>query len=254
MGNNFATTHSNDSMFKQTTQSTHIQRKECGICFVKLVSQMPRCMTCGIIGCRLCVKKTINTNTNSYTIICKICDAKNNTKTANYMGKNLMKIVKNHKHNGRELLVLGYIRVLWISHCLLYDFDYTSRFPSNDVIQYIIQWLYIHESFDKTRIDKTIKLTNANQCIKHTYVNDETVSHIFGTSSIRSPGYKTWKFQLLDFDTTHLNQANFVLGIVIANKMDKIGTFSVSMFNESDEFGYGTSKFCYEPLEINDVI
>eukprot|EP01084_Bolivina_argentea_P243893 408737_1 len=136
MGNKTSTI---DPLFVDNTDTNTTRRKQCDVCYSKLssVSNNQRCMTCGTICCQRCIETTMDSETNTYTVICGPCDQKKKKQAANFMSANLMKIVKNHKHNGRELLVYGYIRVLWVLHCLLHDFDYTSRFPSNDVVQCI---------------------------------------------------------------------------------------------------------------------
>ena len=214
----------------------------------------------GGIACPSCLKTSMNALEDSYSVICLKCDKKNTEKYEKnqYMDDNLKITIKNHKDNGRELLIYGYIRVLWISHCLIYGVDYNSRFPSKDVIQCIMSWLAINESFAKsgTENKKLIKYTNCNQCIERISNDGIDVCHIYGTSSIKAPALKKWKFQIRK---TEEIEPYLIIGIVNENKINEIGTFLGSVFNQSPEFGFGVSwkdlsnrGLFY--LKVNDII
>ena len=236
----------------------------CYVCSNKLalLSNDHRCMNCGNIACSLCLKTSMNEQDNSYFVICNVCIQKEvNRKEAmgifDEMDETLKNIVENHKDNGRELLIYGYIRVLWISHCLIYGNNYNSRFPSNDVIQCIISWLFINESFDKNwtmnKYPNLIKFTNCNQCIQRVSNENVDVCHIYGTTKINMGMTKIWKFKVIEMEN---DKPNFIIGIVKQNKINEIGTFLGRKFNDSFEYGFGLNFndiFNFD-IKINDII
>eukprot|EP01083_Nonionella_stella_P068287 181217_1 len=256
MGNNANQSETTEFIFNTDASTETIDpshRKGCGVCFAKIASadNNTRCMTCGTVTCPLCVIVKTDESLNTYTTTCKPCNKEQQQLSTDSIGSNLTQIVKNHKDNGRQLLVNGYIRVLWVAHCLLNDTAFNSRVPSTDVIQCIISWLYIKESFDTANTDKRIRLTNCNQCIERVSLSSESdpdVAHAFGTSSICFPAVKIWKLQI--------KSMHFILGIVNENKIDTIQTFVGSVFNEHSTFGYGINIIgvASERLQVGDVI
>lgn len=204
----------------------------------------------------------MNIQDDSYSVVCVGCiekeiNRKEQMDIFDEMDETLKYIVKNHKNDGRELLIYGYIRILWVSHCLVYGNNYNSRFPSNDVIQCMIQWLFINESFDKihaiNKYPNLIKFTNSNQCIERLSNENIDICHIYGKTEINMGMTKIWKFKVIKMEQ---NVANFTIGIVKKDKIKEIGTFLGRKFNDCLDYGFGLNFKDINDfdIKINDII
>merc|ERR1712173_483245 len=162
----------------------------------------------------------------------------------NDMSESLFNIIKNHRDSGREFLVAGYIRNLWTLNSLMDDDDYTSRYPSTDVIQCIVSWLPRSDSFDSSNVDQTIKLTNNNQCVEK--MSSTTMySHVYGTSVLKYPFDKTWRFQIKSCER---ETVDIVFGIADAAHIDQNAQF------DTIAYGYGFRVPQKWMLQATDVI